>query len=256
MIIVCCDGTVNGIFTAIYRAWEIGTSKTKISVSQNENIEMFAEYMTVESDEILASKVTDSIKRKISDKAYEQVYHAALSYESDRGEAIYRFLIEGFRHGADIIYRLGLPCVQRIFQLNRNVARETHNYLGFLRFNQCKLNNNSLMLACFDPKNNILDEVSHHFTDRLLLENWIIADTKRNICSLHKSESRQYIITDISGEDIHNLITLVKENTYDHFMEELWESFRESIAITERKNEKLQRNLMPLRYRSYMNIHK
>ena len=44
MIICCCDGSVNGIFTAIYRAWEIGTSKTAISVSDGETMELFCEY--------------------------------------------------------------------------------------------------------------------------------------------------------------------------------------------------------------------
>lgn len=41
MIVCCCDGSVDGIFTAIYRAWEIGTSRTSISVTEGEDMELF-----------------------------------------------------------------------------------------------------------------------------------------------------------------------------------------------------------------------
>ena len=33
---------------------------------------------------------------------------------------------------------------------------------------------------------------------------------------------------------------------------DLWKTFYQAIAIEERKNPKLQRNMMPLRYREYM----
>ena len=49
MIVCCCDGSVDGIFTAIYRAWEIGTSRTSISVTEGEDMELFSEYRFFET---------------------------------------------------------------------------------------------------------------------------------------------------------------------------------------------------------------
>ncbi len=255
MLICRCTGTVNGIFTAIYRAWELGTSRTRITIADNDNLELFAEYVEIEDDEALAAKVAASIKRKISMDAYEQVYYAALSSDPERGDAIYRFLMVGFRYGREVVNMLANPHVRKVFELSRNVGRETHNYLGFIRFCQCNHNNMPLLLARFDPKNNILDMVSHHFADRLLQENWIIVDTKRNICSLHNAGSRYYIIHDIPNELLNLLVTQSLEAFENKAYEELWETFRSSITIESRRNESLQQQLMPLRYRTYMNNH-
>lgn len=253
MIICRCPGTINGIFTAIYRAWELGTSRTRIAIADNDNLELFAEYIDIEPDEELAAKVASSIRRKISMDAYEWVYHAALSYDNERADTIYRFLILGFHYGKDVINMLANPHVRKVFELSRNVGREAHNYLGFIRFCQCHYNNTSLLLARFDPKNNILDMVSHHFADRLMQENWIIVDTKRNICSLHNAGSRYYIIHDIPDELLKTLVTQSLDDFENQAYEELWETFRSAITIESRRNEALQQQLMPLRYRTYMN---
>lgn len=270
MIVCCCDGSVNGIFTAIYRAWEIGTSKTAVSVSGCEDMELFSEYRYFESDEAVAAKVADTIKSKLSAEIYSQIYSAALSCASDRGNIIYRFLIDAFRTGPGIVDHLANPYVMRIFQLDRNVTHEAHQFTGFLRFGKHEDNSGSFYIARFDPMNNVLDLVSNHFADRMLNDNWIIADTKRNICSLHKTGSRHYIITDISDDALNKLIESTRENTAadthtppsrtcppysNETIEELWEIFRTSVAVKPRLNEKLQQQLMPLRYRTYMNTY-
>lgn len=261
MIICCCDGSVNGIFTAIYKAWELGTSRTSICVSEGQSMELFAEYRYFESDEELAHKVADSILRKLSQEIYSQVYRAALSCEDDRGEAIYRFLIDAFRIGSGIINHLVNPHVMRLFELNRTVAREAHKYLGFLRFGQYRDNERSFLLARFDPQSNILDIVSHHFADRLLNDNWLIADTGRRICSLHQVGSREYIIAPVTNEYLDALVEATREDVKNasplsnESIEQLWETFRESIAIEPRRNVGLQQQLMPLRYRTYMNTY-
>ena len=190
MIVCCCDGSVDGIFTAIYRAWEIGTSRTSISVTEGEDMELFSEYRFFEPDSSLAAKVASTIRSKLSPEIFSQVYHAAISGDNDRGNVIYHFLIDAFKVGSGIVNHLVNPYVMRLFELDRNVRRESHNYLGFLRFGQYRDSHRSFMLARFAPHNNILDLVSHHFADRLYNENWLIADTTRNYCSIHHCGSR------------------------------------------------------------------
>lgn len=261
MIICCCDGSVNGIFTAIYRAWELGTSRTSISVSEGENMELFSEYRFFESDEELALKVADSILNKLSSEIYSQIYNAALSCEADRGEAIYRFLIDAFRIGNGIVNHLANPHVMRLFELNRTVAREAHKYLGFLRFGQYKDHERDFLLARFNPQNNVIDLISHHFADRLMNDNWLIADTVRGICSLHHKGNREYIIMPITNDYLNTLVDATREKTNtasipsNEAIEQLWETFRASIAIEPRRNTSLQQQLMPLRYRTYMNTY-
>ena len=134
MIVCCCDGSVDGIFTAIYRAWEIGTSRTSISVTEGEDMELFSEYRFFEPDSSLAAKVASTIRSRLSPEIFSQVYHAAISGANDRGNVIYHFLIDAFKVGSGIVNHLVNPYVMRLSELDRNVRRESHNYLGFLRF--------------------------------------------------------------------------------------------------------------------------
>lgn len=263
MIVCRCDGTLNGIFTAIYKAWELGTSQTRISVTEYENMELFSEYKYIEADENLAAKVALSIRNKLDDEIYYQVYNAALSSADDRGDTIYHFLIKAFRIGRGIKNHLADPDVMRILELERNVWRENHHYMGFLRFGQ----GDNFLVARMDPKNNVLDLVTHHFADRLLGDNFIIIDTTRHLCSLHRAGSRQYVITSVTDEYIEQIVDSTRESTSPYApaksstkytnesIEELWEIFRKHIAIEPRRNEKLQQQMMPLRYRTYMNTY-
>lgn len=261
MIVCCCDGSVDGIFTAIYRAWEIGTSRTSISVTEGEDMELFSEYRFFESDSALAAKVASTIRSKLSPEIFSQVYHAAISGDNDRGDVIYHFLIDAFKVGSSIVNHLVNPYVMRLFELDRNVRRESHNYLGFLRFGQYRDSHGSFMLARFAPHNNILDLVSHHFADRLYNENWLIVDTTRNYCSIHHCGSRKYIFSEISPEYLETLVDATREHTgsssidSNEAIEALFETFRTSVSIEARHNEKLQKQLMPLRYRTYMNTY-
>ena len=103
MIVCCCDGSVDGIFTAIYRAWEIGTSRTSISVTEGEDMELFSEYRFFEPDSSLAAKVASTIRSRLSPEIFSQVYHAAISGANDRGNVIYHFLIDAFKVGSGIV---------------------------------------------------------------------------------------------------------------------------------------------------------
>lgn len=251
MIVCLCDGSVSGIFTAIYKAWEIGTSKTRISVSAFEDMDLFSEYLNVETDEDLAYKVASSIRGKLSQDIYTYVYHAAVSFADDRGEAVYRFLIEAFKYGPDIINNLANPFVRRIFELNRRVWHEAHHYMGFLRFIKCSYRDTILMIGRYAPDSDVLSDISEHFCDRMRNENWVIADTRRRKCALHMAGDKSYVISTadtVPGFVFSDDLEDIDKINYSS----LWSVFTSTIAIEARKNERLQKQLVPLKYRTYM----
>ena len=210
MIVCCCDGSVDGIFTAIYRAWEIGTSRTSISVTEGEDMELFSEYRFFEPDSSLAAKVASTIRSRLSPEIFSQVYHAAISGANDRGNVIYHFLIDAFKVGSGIVNHLVNPYVMRLFELDRNVRRESHNYLGFLRFGQYRDSHGSFMLARFAPHNNILAP-EFMFT----FSNNGTGEASRN---LH-AWARNYQLKDGQGDRLSLLNNW--ENTYFKFDEQL-----------------------------------
>lgn len=249
--IYLCDNSIDGIFTAIYLAWSsrYGHSNIKIEEkyegSKFANIELFAEYIVVDTDYNLSKKVADSIKKKISEEAYKMVCRVALSYYEGKADLIYRFLILAFAVGPTITERLSNEIVNRMFRLDRNVGREAHHLLGFIRFSQ---HADGLLISVIRPKNDVLTLVTPHFADRLSQEKFIIYDENRKLASIH-IPGRQWILAQLPKLEQEKLDEIWG---IDDEYSNLWKIFFKSIAIKERTNPKLQRNNLPLRYRSYM----
>ncbi len=244
---VCvCDGSVNGIFTAIYKAWEIGTSKTRIAIGDIER-ELFCEYIYIDANEELAAKVARTIADKLYGECYEKIMMAAVSDDIERGECIYRLLIKGFKVGPSIINNLADYHVRRVYELGRRVWKEQHHYLGFVRFREVY---NGILAAKIEPKADILELIIEHFSDRLKRENFIILDVKRNKAAVHRALGASFI-TDLTEEELDAYG--FEDASGDEYID-LWNCFFNTIAIEERYNPNLQRNLMPLRYRRYMEI--
>lgn len=249
--ILVCDGTVDGIFTAIYQAYDMryGHENIKIAEKSDEssylNLELFAEYIEVETDYKLSAKVAISVQNKISREAYEYVVRAALSDVKGRSDVIYRFLILGFHIGKQVLSYLSNDIVNQIFVMNRNVGNEAHHLTGFLRFKEV---GDGLLLSIIKPKNHIVSLLAPHFADRLNNENFIIYDERRKIAVLHEKNSEPILMN--LKEEFIKALDQVKAKQEEY--ETLWKTFYRSVSIKERENDALQRNNLPLRFRGNM----
>lgn len=249
--ILICDGTVDGIFTAIYQAYDMryGHDNIKIveRVSENEgmNYELFSEMIDVETDFELAQKVGRSLAQKVSWQVYEYAVRVALSDVSGRSDLIYRFVILAFHYGENIVNHLTNDIVHQILSIDRYVGYEQHRMLEFVRFQEVE---GDILLSIIKPKNNVVALIAPHFADRLNNENFLIYDEGRQIAAIHAKNS-EIVMMDIEDEEIRTL----KGGAADQKQyEELWRTFFHSIAIKERENLKLQGNMLPLRFRSNM----
>ncbi len=249
--IYLCDNSIDGIFTAIYTAWSsrLGHSNVKIEEksegSKFSNIELFAEYIAVDTDTVLANKVAKSIREKISEVAYEMSCRVALSDYSGKADLIYRFLILGFAMGSQVTEHLSNEVVNMMFRVDKNVANEAHHLLGFIRFSEQE---NGLLTSIIHPKNNVLSLVAPHFVDRLPTERFLIYDGNRKLAALHVPNT-PWIIAEVPDID-QSRVREVSE--YEDRYRDMWITFFDHIAIKERVNPKLQRNNLPLRFRGDM----
>lgn len=244
--IFLCEDTPEGIFTGIYKAWEEGVNHTGVEVEGYQNMSLFVQYQKVVTDWELAQKVVRSVKEKISPLAYEQIYHATLCTDEDKAQKIYRYMRKGFRIGARILEALGDEDVLAVFEMDRQVSREAHVYLEIIRFEELQ---NHVLVARINPKCHVLPLIVEHFSDRLWQENWVILDTQRKISAVHMAKKGYFFTRNINEETLKKM----KRSRTQQEMEKLWKCFFHSIAIDERKNEALQKQMMPLRYRKYMN---
>lgn len=246
MKILTCEDSIDGIFTAVYDIWafKYPHGDVKIQTTQELNIELFAEYISIATDLEKSIKVTRTIYSRFGEDAYSSICQAALSNSIEKADAIYQVIRLGLRlkESPSIMNYLSNPAVCTIFQLCRQTANEAHHHLGFIRFSELA---NGILLSRISPKNNILTIIAPHFSDRLPMENWVIYDEGRNLALVHKAQENPVLVYSESLEaSIENQLS---SNEIE--FQALWKVFFKSIAIKERINPNLQLHNLPKRFR-------
>lgn len=247
--IYLCEDCAEGIFSAVYRAYEDGHGHENNEirlVGTPYNQEFFCEYIKVATDFEKAEKVGRTIRQKISGQAYACVMRAAVSWDAKKADAIYRFVIEGLRRGGRVISHLSSPAVQTFAAIDRNVSNEICRFREILRFEELE---NGILFGKINPQSAILPFLSGHFSDRFPEENWIIADTGHRTVLLHRRGEKP-VYAELPGMDFDELI--LSRSGEEERMQRLWKMFVDTIAIKERINPDLQRQLLPFKYRRYM----
>lgn len=249
MRIFTCRDRYEDMMTCIYDAWEWaldnGHDNLILRKEPIEQFSLFDEYVHVEADEEKARKVTNSIRKKISDDAYISVYYAALSSEEDSLDTIYRFLNLGFKAGRYITHMLTNPIVMRMMEIRRKIGNESHSFIEFARFNSL---DGKILVSHIEPKNNIISLMVNHFEDRMPSENFMIIDDTRALAVIHPKNENSYVRY-LEPKEL-NALKKTEENR-DCF-EDMWVDFFHTIAIKERENYKCQRNHIPLWMRKHM----
>lgn len=249
--IFVCDNSIDGIFTAIYKAWSSGFGHANVKIEEQcekssySDIELFSEYLLVATDYELARKVSRSIIVKISEEAYQMVCRVALSNYEGKADLIYRFLILGYLAGPDVINQLSNEVINNMFKINKYVGNEVHHLLGFVRFSEQE---DGLLASVIHPRNNVISLIAPHFADRLPIERFIIYDESRSTAALHVP-GKPWILSELDKFPDNGLDGISYEE--DEYRD-LWKIFFKHITIKERINPKLQRNNLPLRFRGDM----
>ena len=246
--IYLCEDSTEGIFTAVYQAWEgnHGHANNKVQIASSDyNTELFCEYIEVETDLAKAEKVARTLKKKVSYEFYEQILLASLSYDCRKADSIYRSIILGLHMGSSVLNHLANEDISRIAKLKQNVTNEILHLNGFLRFEELE---KGLLLGRIEPKNDIIRLLGDHFSDRFPEEHFLIADTVRSSFVMHTPKQTRYFI--YPGFDFSSEFLSTTEA--EKYYRELWCKFVDTIAIKPRENLKLQQQMLPLRFRDYM----
>lgn len=245
--IFVCEDSVDGIFTAVYDAWAsgFGHANVKLQIEGECNLELFSDYIPVTTDYEKSEKVARSVRRKISEEAFFMIYRTCFSFDTEKADAIYRFLLWGFRYGSKVVSMLAEPAVHRVFELQRKVNNEHHQFIEFLRFREIE---NHILLGKIHPKCNVVPLIAEHFADRFSGENWIIYDQGRRFAAFHERNSAYYFMQ-VEGT-IWQSVCEREEETEKY--PDLWKIFTQTISIKERENRTCQMTHLPLWLRENM----
>lgn len=267
MYVFQCSDDFDHILTAIYNAWSYGLKyghdsiRIDILPANGGCLQpmLFDTAMPVMKDDEKAAKVAASVRKKVSEEAYEWIYMAYLSAAPEKATVIYHFLTTAFRLGRRATHAFGRPEVMDLFELSRYAANEGNQYREFLRFSSF---GNRLLFAKIEPVNHVLPVIMPHFAERFNTEQFIILDQKRKLAGVYRPDFDSAVNRDVDSEqgwvltDAPVLLeqlpaaTALTEGADDYAG--LWKAFVHAIAIAERTNSRCQRSNLPLRFRPLM----
>ena len=244
-----CSDTVNGIFSAIYDAWKTKLREEQLGIVLAGSVEQefFCEYKEVKETEEKALAVEKLIKKHLGYDAYWDIYHAVLSDDKEKGDAILGAMLAAreIENSKKIMEHLSHPKVRKVFELCRKVSNEAHFYKEIIRFSEL---DSGMLFAIIEPKSQVLTCLGDHFSNRFPLEDWMIYDKTHQIFLAHPKQKPWILVVD---EEL-NERAAERISSKEYLYVNLWKNFFQSISIRERESYERQRNNLPLHYRKHM----
>lgn len=238
MSILIYDDSFEGLLTSMYDAFY---SKHQIDgiygLSQYNAPLLLGEIKNIETDLNKFEKVRNSIINKIDLLCLQKIYMVYLSNVEDKGMVIFKYLKSAFKYKKNIHAFLHIDIVRQIDEIKKRVSFEAHKFKGFVRF---KSIDNNFLYCSIEPDNNILELIGDHFMKRFSNEYWIIHDISRNKAIIY--DTNKYEIIELLQDDCKKLLDHKDEYS------SLWKCYFKFTTIEERKNLRLQRQMMPKRY--------
>ncbi len=234
------DGSFDGLLCVLHAHYYI--EKAEAAYPEQGYQEQLGEgpVRVLETDPEVAEKAADAIRRKLGMTIFHRAFYAASTEDPERGTKVIRYLRICFAKGKRYDQYRTHPWIYPVHELAGLVGRHVEKYLGGLRFSQV----GEVLYAPYEPEADITTILMEHFADRLHEERFIIHDLKRSVAGVYANG--QWGLTALAGN------YLEKRDALEKRWEEMWRGYFNSVTIEFRRDEKLQRNQMPKKFRKYM----
>ena len=230
------DGTFEGLLTCVYHHYYTEKASGIFPADEYQR-NMLSRCFEVATDKEKAGRVYAAIESRISKYDLRRVYKAFRSEVDDKEMKILNYLVLGFRVGGRISRIHAHEAVIPIQDAERRVARDIDKYLGLVRFEECQ---NGIMYGVIEPDTDVIEFIAVHFSDRFRNEPFILHDAVRNKAVI--AHCGRWYISSFTEKDIP------AKGRDDKEFRQLWRTYFEHIAIKERLNPELQRNILPKKY--------
>ena len=231
-----CDGSFEGLLTAVFEAYNRKPMPQDI-IEPDGQPRLDTRYITVETDEAKAERVRRGICRRMGREAYENCWKAFLSLHPERCMRIYEYLQLGFQVGERLVRSLTDRRVTAVNKLAALVSRDARHLLQFVRFAETE---SGVYYCQIEPTYPVLPLLMPHFVHRLNTQAFVIYDKTHAEAGLY--DGRQWAVRAV--QESYAPILTPEERQYQR----LWQTFYDTVAITERINPHLRRQNMPKKY--------
>lgn len=238
-MILVYDGTFEGFLSLVYEVYYKKLKPTKIYKTLPNEI-LFEETLEINSSKESGIKVLNAIKTKFPKELIQRILNIFMCDSKEFEMALLEYIIIGFKDSKQL-YNINNSCVFYLNNLEKELFRVTHKLTGFIRFEELE---DKTLYAKIESKFNVVYFLGRHFLKRFNNQNFIIHDINRKLAFL-KIQS-DYSIKEVTFFDEPNY------SSNEQKFQKLWKSFFSGVTINERTNLKLQTQMVPLLYRTYM----
>lgn len=238
-MILLYDGTFEGFLSLVYEVYYKKLKPTKIYKTLPNEI-LFEEILEINSSKESGIKVLNAIKTKFPKEILEKILNIFMCDSKEFEMALLEYIVIGFKDSKQL-YNINNSCVFYLNNLEKELFRVTHKLTGFIRFEELE---DKTLYAKIESKFNVVYFLGRHFLKRFNNQNFIIHDINRKLAFL-KIQS-DYSIKEVTFFDEPNY------SSNEEKFQKLWKSFFSGVTINERTNLKLQTQMVPLLYRTYM----
>ncbi|MDR2732496.1 MAG: TIGR03915 family putative DNA repair protein [Fibromonadaceae bacterium] len=227
------EQSFEGFLTAVFEAFRLKLPVQRIVAEEIYVPQMFEDTHAIATNSENAARVWKGIQKNAGNNIAFMVQAAYLSELPEMEVSLWEY-VKGIFAKPENAQNTLEPHTHAVFQIANKVKSESHNIKGFVRFQKAE---NDLMVAVIEPTYNVVNLLAEHFANRFPNMQWMIVDVKRGL-GIHYDCREVY-------ELYGNAAEIPKIN--DEFAE-LWKGYYKSANIKERKNPKLQRRCLPVKY--------
>ena len=238
-MILLYDGTFEGFLSLVYEVYYKKLKPTKIYKTLPNEI-LFEEILEINSSKESGIKVLNAIKTKFPKEILEKILNIFMCDSKEFEMALLEYIVIGFKDSKQL-YNINNSCVFYLNNLEKELFRVTHKLTGFIRFEELE---DKTLYAKIESKFNVVYFLGRHFLKRFNNQNFIIHDINRKLAFV-KIEN-DFSVQEVAFFDQPNY------SSNEEKFQKLWKSFFSGVTINERTNLKLQTQMVPLLYRTYM----
>lgn len=244
------DKTFEGLLTTVFEAYYLKIFPD-VLLGENETQPLFCDQIiTVGTDENKSNRVWKGLQKKLSRDALFMLTTSWLSELPDIDILLFRYIRKAIDAPRSIELNFGDPDVLELSKIGKKVNQERHRLIQFARFQKTADN---IFFAPFEPLYNILSCVIDHFRERFADQKWIIYDLKRGygyyydlseVTEIHFEKELPRSYSDLLGDEF------IAED--EKLFQQLWREYFKALTIKERRNPKLHKQNMPVRFWKYL----
>ena len=245
------DGTFEGLLTVLFTVYDWRAAPNSIQPAATARVGLFAQPAHLATDEASAARVWDGLLKTMDPEARARLYHVFLSEDAERELLVFRYVDLALRTAADIAENYADATVRRVQRLAQQLFREKHRMEAFVRFEKTR---DGLFHATVAPDFDVLPLIAPHFTKRYADQRWLIYDRRRGYglyYDLTRTDVVQFAETGAPARVPAGVAATVLDEREPLF-QVLWQAYFDHVNIPERKNLKLHRRHLPLRYWQYL----